>query len=115
MTNVLFVWAKKHPELSYKQGLNEILAILVFVAYGESVTDTPPIDSRAAEYLKIFNDRRFLEADLYWMFTNILDRGQKDLFNPVVDRAPPKSKKDELFEWNQDDKNELVGKDKSQE
>jgi len=49
------------------------------------------------------------------MFTNILERGQKDLFNPVVGRAPPKSKKEELFEWNQDDKNELVGKDKSKE
>lgn len=48
------------------------------------------------------------------MFENILDRGQKDLFNPVVGRAPPKNKADELFNWNTDS-NDLVGKDKSRE
>ena len=103
MVNILFIWAKNNPDLGYKQGLNELLAVLVFVAYGESVTeDVPDIDPRAAAYLKGFNDRQHLEPDLYWVFTNILARGQKDLFNPVVGRAPPKSKADDLFSWNTD-------------
>ena len=117
MVNVLFVWAKNNPDLGYKQGLNELLAVLVFVAYGESVTDdVTDIDPRAAAYLKGFNDRAHLEADLYWVFANVLSRGQKDLFNPVVNKPAPKSKQEELFSWNADnDANDLVGKDKSQE
>jgi hypothetical protein len=52
-----------------------------------------------------------MEADLYWVFSNIMDRGQKDLFNQVVNRVQ-KTRKDELFSWNIES-NELVGKDKS--
>lgn len=38
MLRVLFVFAKRHPELGYIQGMNEILAPLVFV-YGSDPRD----------------------------------------------------------------------------
>ena len=31
MRNVLFIWAKRHPETSYRQGMHDLLGTLVFV------------------------------------------------------------------------------------
>ena len=33
LSNVLFVWCKKNPEVSYKQGMNEVLASIVYVYF----------------------------------------------------------------------------------
>ena len=37
MTNVLFVWCKLNPDISYRQGMNEIVAILTFIFFTESI------------------------------------------------------------------------------
>ena len=33
LTNVLFVWCKRNADISYQQGMNEVLASLVFVYF----------------------------------------------------------------------------------
>jgi len=34
MTTILFVYAKKHPQMSYKQGMHELLAVLLQMQQG---------------------------------------------------------------------------------
>ncbi len=36
LTEVLFVWCKINPEISYKQGMNELLASIVWVYFHEA-------------------------------------------------------------------------------
>jgi len=44
LSNVLFVWCKHHPDISYKQGMNELLASIVYVYFQEAV----PLDTQAS-------------------------------------------------------------------
>lgn len=37
LSNVLFVWSKINSDISYKQGINEILASVVYVYFQEAV------------------------------------------------------------------------------
>lgn len=118
LTNVLFAWAKTHPSLGYKQGMNELLAIFVFVGYAETEAFSADcISETAGDYLRALNSRADLEADCYWLFTNLMDRGVKELFNPVLNRPPPqRSRGKNLFIWDDDaEKNELVGQDRTDE
>lgn len=54
-----------------------------------------------------------MQPDLYFTFKSIMDKGIKDLFNPVVKRMDKKPKDDSLFAWRPQDTNDLVNKDKS--
>jgi TBC1 domain family protein 5 len=37
LTSVLFIWCKINADVSYKQGINELLASIVFVYFQEAV------------------------------------------------------------------------------
>jgi hypothetical protein len=37
MEEILFVWAKEHPEFKYQQGMNEILGVVVVCLASELV------------------------------------------------------------------------------
>jgi len=37
LTNVLFIWAKVNSDVSYQQGIHELLASIVFVYFQEAV------------------------------------------------------------------------------
>ena len=115
MVSILFTWAKAHPEISYKQGMNELLGIILFVAYAETALDELTISPKAAEYLNILNDPEELEADIYWCFTRLMDLGISELFNPIiVNRHRASNKKANLFSWETEKShNDLVNQDKS--
>lgn len=113
MLQILFTWAKANPELSYKQGMNEILGIFIFVAYAEIPVFPLNISSAAAEALSLLNCKEHLEADLYWCFSKTMDLGISDLFNPVVSQKH--IKKPDVFTWKAERKqNNLVNSDQSQ-
>ena len=65
MISILFTWSKSNPEISYKQGMNELLGIFIFVGYAEMPENTSRISSRAANFLNILNNKEYLEADIY--------------------------------------------------
>ena len=117
LVEVLFAWAKMHPALGYKQGMNELLAILVFVAFCERAPENMEIEEEAASCLAELNDGESIEADVYWLFNRLMSLGIKELFNPVLNtRKAPVKKGADLFSWDyQKERNELVGKDKSEE
>lgn len=113
MVSILFTWAKEHTEISYKQGMNELLGIILFVAYADRATDNLEISVRASEYLRVLNGDDYIEADVYWCFSRLMDLGIAELFNPVVAHRQVNKKKD-LFAWEAEiSHNDLVNQDKS--
>lgn len=40
MSDLLYLWAKDNPQFGYRQGMNEILAILVHAVFSEIVDDS---------------------------------------------------------------------------
>ena len=37
MSDILFVWCKLNSDISYKQGMNEVLASIIYVYFKEAV------------------------------------------------------------------------------
>ncbi len=35
MNTILFIYARQHPTMAYKQGMHEILAVLLTIQFGE--------------------------------------------------------------------------------
>ncbi|OMJ83986.1 hypothetical protein SteCoe_14972 [Stentor coeruleus] len=113
MVNILFTWAKENPDISYKQGMNELLGVLIFVAYAEQAPENMSISYKNQEYINILNNPESLEADVYWCFVRLMDLGIAELFNPVVMHRQGKKKPD-LFTWDAEKShNDLVNQDKS--
>lgn len=79
MCNVLFVWCKQHPELSYRQGMNEIVAIVVYVLYNDIHTDNHP-NHHKPHILYHMLQLRYIEHDVYTVF-NLLMNVLSPLYN----------------------------------
>ena len=39
MMQILFLWSRTHPEISYRQGMNEILGTIFFLFHSEKIKD----------------------------------------------------------------------------
>ncbi|CAG9321300.1 TBC1D5_4 [Blepharisma stoltei] len=115
LVTVLFIWAKEHSSLLYKQGMNELLGIFFFVAFAEHATENMNIDPEADQYLSELNSPAGIEADIYWIFNRLMEIGTMELFNPVVNIKKP-DKNDELFALSYEKEiNDMANKDKSHE
>jgi len=66
---VLLVWALEHPDTSYKQGMNEILAQLL-LAYHKDRVALAEVEL-TEELLEILDDKH-MEADLYTLFDGVM-------------------------------------------
>ena len=116
MVRVLFAWAKTNPEISYRQGMNELLAILLLVAVSEKYCGNYEIPAEAAEVLRELNDPTHTEPDVYWMFSKIMDLGVKELFLPVMAKKKKNRIVGEMMSFQAKQyENELVNKDKTGE
>lgn len=49
LIGILFLWAKENPETAYKQGMNELLAIVVFAFFAERIVAKVDYDYMDAE------------------------------------------------------------------
>ena len=97
--------------------MNELLGILLFVGYADAVTEVYDVQPRTRQVLSVLNSKEYLEADVYWCFTRLMDLGISELFNPVVSHQNrQRNKKKDLFTWEAEKShNDLVNQDKSQE
>lgn len=74
------MWSKLNKEISYKQGMNEIIGTLLIAIYPYYGNYDKHIDNSSKEkYFYIF-DESYLEADLYWLFDSLMRRGIKDIY-----------------------------------
>ena len=115
LANILFIWAKENSDVSYKQGMNELLAVfyLAFYPYYFKSTSKPkPHKNDISHYMNsnnefnshlediyvFFHDEEELEADLYYIFCNLMKKGIKDLFDPrTMEKSSSDYKQFELF------------------
>lgn len=98
LSNILYLWAKDNNEFSYRQGMNEILALIVQVSFEEIIETTfdlsEPIEGpkqmeqysqdQIIEYLFSANH---IYADIYWMFEKTMNFGVKYLYQLTKDMS----------------------------
>lgn len=73
MVNILFCYAREHPEICYRQGMHEVLAPLLYVTQEDQKSllrarELSSVSDRAAEIL----DPAWLEEDVYWLFCKVM-------------------------------------------
>lgn len=73
MVNILFCYAREHPEICYRQGMHEVLAPLLYVMHGDQqfllrARESAAVSDKAAEIL----DPAWLEEDAYWLFSKLM-------------------------------------------
>lgn len=123
MVNILFIWAKENKEISYKQGMNEILAVILCcfypyyfknnykskLPYEQLLTELSKTNNETyyKEIYSFFHDEDEIAADLYYAFDCIMNKGIKDLFDTKQESDKKDSyKKFELFQqqWTEEEK-----------
>jgi TBC1 domain family protein 5 len=104
LINILFIWSKDNKEVSYKQGMNEILAVILLAIYPFYITDNHFSNNpnslktkirklnEEKDYLSIsrelftfVNCESYLQADLFILFNAIMSRGIVSLYNTEND------------------------------
>lgn len=85
LLDVLFVWAKMHPDIAYRQGMHEILAPIIWVVERDAV-DSPPSDEACGAVF----DAAFIEHDAFTIFNAIMSGLQSAYAppGPPVNRQP---------------------------
>jgi hypothetical protein len=95
MEELLYIWAKEHPEFKYQQGMNEILAVVVVSLISElmeneeredhetAMNSDDDSDDHACNAHRIFltlHDPQFIWADAYLLFESVMNLGVKELY-----------------------------------
>ncbi|KAH8583850.1 TBC domain containing [Cryptosporidium sp. chipmunk genotype I] len=100
LQRILFTWTRENPELGYKQGMNEIAAILFLINYSQKIfcnkADSNSVESKN-EYKGDNNfslERIFrkdsIEADTYIMFNSVMNFfGLKYMFQSTYNECGP--------------------------
>jgi hypothetical protein len=71
LSRILFIYSKFEPEVSYVQGMNEILAPIYYCFSFDRLNESQPIDD--------------IEADSFWCFFNLMGF-LKELFDKTEDK-----------------------------
>lgn len=94
--NVLFIWSKENEDVSYKQGMNELLAVIFLAFYPfyfknnskktkdeliQSVKSNPK--EKKNEIFAFFFDEAELQADLFAAYDILMKKGIKDFFDTL--------------------------------
>ena len=122
LANVLYIWSKENSIVSYRQGMNELLAIIfiAFYPFYFACTRKPKTTKEdIIEYLKdmnlykddiyiFFHDEDEIQSDLFYTFEALMKKGMTNLFDPhILQKDEPGYKMYEIFPqmW-KDDSNE---------
>lgn len=88
LLDILFIWSKQNPEISYRQGMNELLAILFIVGHSEKAEPELSTSLPIKALMQELNNPKFLEHDLYELFSRLMNLGVKQMFLPVLTKKP---------------------------
>ena len=76
LLDILFVWSKLNPDISYRQGMHEVLAPLVWAVERDAIdvsdADSPSKTQHDEQILTIF-DAAHVEHDSFALFTTVMD------------------------------------------
>ena len=112
LANVLYIWSKENSQVSYRQGMNELLAIIFIVFYPFYFTCTrKPKNTKEniIDFLKdinlykddiyiFFHDEDEIQSDLFYAFEALMKKGMTNLFDPhILHKDEPGYKLYEIF------------------
>ena len=112
LANVLYIWSKENQNISYRQGMHELLAILFLVFYPYYFPSTKkPKNTKndIIEFLKdielykediyiFFHDEEEFQSDLFYIFEALMKKGMSNLFSPqILQKDDPGYKMYEIF------------------
>ena len=115
LATVLFVWAKENEVPSYQQGMSDILGVFYIAFYPyyfknpvkpkqtyqdivSYLTSNEQALMHVDDIYTYFHDEDYLEADLYFVFDKMMQKGVKDLFNKAtLSKTDPMYRRYELF------------------
>lgn len=81
MTYVLYLYSKKNPLLGYKQGMNDICAVFLYVIYKHyRLTTSFTKDDYSFLYYIFHSNNDFLENDLYIIYSTFMNKGIGELY-----------------------------------
>ena len=123
LANVLYIWSKENKDISYRQGMNELLAILFLIFYPFYFPSTrKPKNTKndLIDFLKdielykedlyiFFHDEEEIQSDLFFTFEALMKKGMSNLFDPkILQKDDPEYKKYEIFPqmWKDDSDDE---------
>ncbi|EGR33049.1 TBC1 domain member isoform cra_b [Ichthyophthirius multifiliis] len=86
MSNILFVYSKKNNDVSYRQGMNELIASFLVIYFSESlyIKNNQYEDSKIYEIAQSFINPDFAEADVYQIFNKMMEAGHLEMFRPYL-------------------------------
>ena len=104
LLNILFIWSRENDDISYRQGMNDLLAMLILCFYPyyfsyeknenkatkEEIinymnnTDKKELYKNSIKIYKFFHDETEIECDLFYTFDSLMKKGMKNLFNPKI-------------------------------
>ena len=81
MAYVLFIYSKRFPEYSYKQGMSDICAVFLYALYRNYRLTTKFLkDDLSFLYYIFHSNNDFLENDLYILYSNFMNKGLSELY-----------------------------------
>ena len=104
LIEVLFIWSKKHSNISYRQGMNELIGVLFItlqqfyfpnnsVRYedliNKQINCNPEddefvlqiYDKYISDLFLLLHDIDYLDADLFILFEELMERGIKEFYD----------------------------------
>jgi len=66
MLGILFIYSKENPDVSYKQGMHELLAPMIYIL------DQEKMSAREGSILSQLMDQDYIEADAYILFDRLM-------------------------------------------
>ncbi|KAH6571261.1 hypothetical protein BASA60_007269 [Batrachochytrium salamandrivorans] len=84
LCSILFIWCKLNPDVSYRQGMHELLAIVYIVVNRDKLVNVDPLDSGDDALCIMFN-ADFVEHDTATIFFRIM-RGVRSWYEVNEDQ-----------------------------
>ncbi|KAI8057619.1 rab-GTPase-TBC domain-containing protein [Syncephalis plumigaleata] len=75
MTDILFVYCKIHSDVSYRQGMHELLAPILMVVDNDALDPEECVDTDdpdMAKYMSITLNKEFVEHDAFVLFSSVM-------------------------------------------
>jgi len=90
LLDILFIYCKLNPDVSYRQGMHELLAPILWVVERDSV-DEAVTYSEAEEPLSVIVSSQHIEHDTFTLFALIMQTA-KSFYEPAVGIPHTRSK-----------------------
>jgi TBC1 domain family member 5 len=91
--DILFIYSKLHPDVSYKQGMHELLAPILWVLHSDAIDGDIPERGTEEEMLMLaVLDRQYIEHDAFSLFCAVMQTAKSfyelgDTISPIVARS----------------------------